>query len=114
MPIASSVEATRCTTRTSAGGNEGGALAFIGLLVATFGGIAAGISAVRTTHHAGMEVALGCAFLTYGLVGLSEPTLYERYGWLPLALLVASRKTQAISRLGWCTRRQMTPVEQWH
>jgi O-antigen ligase len=76
---------------------QGGLFAFVGLVVITLVGLRVGLRAVQdagTTDERLLAGSLLGSFATYIVFGLGTPALYERYGWVPVALVVALRAIQ--------------------
>jgi O-antigen ligase len=73
---------------------EGGLLAALGLVVVV--GSSAGVALAargqaKTNEQRLLATALLACFLAYLTFGLGAPTLYSRYGWVPIALVLAQR-----------------------
>jgi O-antigen ligase len=76
---------------------EGGALAALGLLavIASSAGVAlGGMNHAGTREQRLLATALLACFLAYLAFGMGAPTLYSRYGWVPIALVLALRAQQ--------------------
>jgi len=80
---------------------HGGLLALLGLIVLVGTALRVGIQTVAEAQDSD-ERLLAASFLgsfsAYIAFGLGEPTLYVRYGWVAVALLLALRATQLRSR----------------
>jgi O-antigen ligase len=70
---------------------EAGIFGLAGFSVIVMGAISIGVRATRSSDSTARALALGLAwaFATYLIFGLAQPTLYVRYGWIPVALLAA-------------------------
>ena len=76
---------------------QGGLLALVGLGVICLTALRAGLQAVAQAEDVDERVlagALAGSFAAYLVFALGEPTLYVRYGWVPVALVLALRAVQ--------------------
>lgn len=76
---------------------QGGLLSLLGLILISLSVLRAGIEAAVAAETAGERVLAGSlvgSFAVYLTFGLGQPTLYVRYGWVPVALLLALRTVQ--------------------
>ena len=76
---------------------QGGLLSLLGLVLISLSALRAGIEAAVAAETAGERVLAGSlvgSFAVYLAFGLGQPTLYVRYGWVPVALLLALRTVQ--------------------
>jgi O-antigen ligase len=74
-----------------------GLIGLIGLLMAVFAVVRAGWTAIRdsrTDSEHAVAAALLSAFVAFVVFAMSAPVLFSRYGWIPAALLLASRAVQ--------------------
>lgn len=76
---------------------QGGGLAALGLVIVIGSCVAVALSARK---HAGtgeerlLATALLACFAAYLAFGAGAPTLYSRYGWVPVVLVLALRAQQ--------------------
>jgi O-antigen ligase len=76
---------------------QGGLLSLLGLVLISLSALRAGIEAAVAAENEGERVLAGSlvgSFAVYLAFGLGQPTLYVRYGWVPVALLLALRAVQ--------------------
>ncbi len=76
---------------------QGGLLALIGLLFIIVSCLRAGVQATvgaTTPRERMLAGSLVGSFAAYLAFGLAQPTLYVRYGWVPVALVLALRAVQ--------------------
>jgi O-antigen ligase len=76
---------------------QGGLLALIGLVIVCYTSLRISLVSARNSlsrDELALAGALSGAFVSYLVFGLGEPTLYVRYGWVPVALVLALRAAQ--------------------
>ena len=76
---------------------QGGLFALVGLAVITLTGLRVGLMTAKHASSADERLLAGSllgSFAAYIVFGLATPALYERYGWVPLALVVPLRAIQ--------------------
>ncbi len=76
---------------------QGGLLALVGLAMICLTSLRVGLRTAREATDPDELVLAGSlvgAFVSYLVFGLGEPALYVRYGWVPVALVLALRGIQ--------------------
>ena len=82
---------------------EGGCLAALGLVVVVGTSASVALAArkhARTGEERLLATALLACFAAYLAFGMGAPTLYSRYGWVPVALVLAQRAQQRRTERG--------------